>query len=177
MRDEAALRAAGGPRRRARAAAGRGSNRGGPGAWLPADAPRHPAVDGCSAGALHHARLPRDGAVPVQPGARHNLSRAHSLANVKERPAVVDLDAGAQVERDAGVAGEEPPLARALLDRAHREAPRALEPLPVACAPEQFQERPAVAGSSVAEPGTLPQRPRLPHELAPGEKQRVEPAV
>src|SRR5207253_7068036 len=94
--------------------------------------------------------------------------------NVQQRPAVVDLDARAEVERDAEVALEEPVLAASLLERVHREPARAFEPLPVARSLVELQERPAVARRPVTETSALPQRAGLPRQLARRDEDRVE---
>src|SRR2546429_445308 len=67
------------------------------------------------------------------------------LEHIQQRPAVVDLDAGSQVERDAEVSFVEPAFALPLADRVHREAARALEPPRVAGAAKELEEREAVS--------------------------------
>src|SRR5438046_7802552 len=78
------------------------------------------------------------------------------------------VDAAAQVQRGAGVAGPQrvPPVpvplppGLDLLDAVHGEPPRPVQPQLIAGAPVQRQERQAVARGAVAEAGPLAQRDR-----------------
>src|SRR5207253_8057960 len=146
---------------------------------LRADAPRHVAVDGRGAEAVRGARLRRNRAVPLQSGRRDDLygARALDLENVQQGPAVIDLDARAQVKREADVPLVEPALALPLTHRVHREPAGALEPLWIACAAKELEKGEAVTGRAVAEAGSLAQRAGGPDELARAEQERVQLAV
>src|SRR5436853_609515 len=67
-------------------------------------------------------------------------------------------------------------LGRRLAEAVRPEA-RALEPLRIARALVQLQEREAVAGGAVAEASALLQRTRRPRQLTRGEQDRVQLAV
>ncbi len=102
---------------------------------------------------------------------RRATFRQTLLEDVEERPAVVGVDAGAQVQREPEIAVPEPPLARPLLDRVHGEAPRTSKPFTVSRPPVELEKGPAVAGGSMAEACVASYRPRFPDELARCEQQ------
>src|SRR6187431_377060 len=102
---------------------------------------------------------------------------AGGLEDVQERPAIVAVDAGTQIEREPEVAAPQASLAGPLLDRMHGEAARSCEPLRVPCTSVQLEKGPAVAGRRVAEAGAAAHRAGFPGQLARREEERIQPGL